>query len=75
MTLNRQQKGDGCKMSKTGTYKNPHFAVRIPKEKLNKLKYIANYNARSANKEIEFLITKHIESFEKEHGYITLPSE
>ncbi|WP_234780613.1 Arc family DNA-binding protein, partial [Clostridioides difficile] len=39
-----------------GTYKNPHFAIRIPKEKLDKLKYIAEYNARSANKEIEFLV-------------------
>ncbi|EZR30476.1 hypothetical protein BG47_11660 [Clostridioides difficile] len=58
-----------------GTYKNPHFAIRIPKEKLDKLKYIAEYNARSANKEIEFLVTKHIEMFEKEHGSIHLGSE
>ncbi|CCL51291.1 TPA: Arc family DNA-binding protein [Clostridioides difficile] len=62
-------------MAKMGTYKNPHFAIRIPKEKLDKLKYIAEYNARSANKEIEFLVTKHIEMFEKEHGSIHLGSE
>lgn len=60
-------------MSKMGVYKNPHFAVRIPKEKLDKLKYIAQFNARSANKEIEFLVTKHIELFEKEHGTIIIP--
>lgn len=52
------------------TYKNPHFAIRIPKELLQKLKYIAGYNARSANKEIEFLVRKHVEQFEKEHGTI-----
>lgn len=50
--------------------KNPHFAVRIPEIKLNKLKYIAEYNARSANKEIEVIVTKHIQQFEKEHGPI-----
>ena len=54
-----------------GQYKNPHFAVRIPRKKLDKLRYIAEYNARSANKEIEFLVTQHIANFEKEHGVIT----
>lgn len=52
--------------------KTPHFAIRIPETKLKKLKYIADYNARSANKEIEVIITKHIEQFEKEHGSIDL---
>ncbi|MGK0551943.1 Arc family DNA-binding protein [Enterococcus faecalis] len=52
------------------TYKNPHFAIRIPKELLEKLKYIAEYNARSANKEIEFLVRTHVNNFEKEHGKI-----
>ncbi len=55
-----------------GVYKNPHFAIRIPREKLNKLKYIAEYNARSSNKEIEFLITQHIKRFEDTHGEIIL---
>ena len=55
-----------------GVYKNPHFAIRIPQTKLNKLKYIAEYNARSANKEIEFLVDEHIRQFEKEHGEIIL---
>ena len=58
----------------SGNYKNPHFAVRIPKEKLEKLKYIADYNARSANKEIEYLVTCHILEFEKEHGSIEIPN-
>lgn len=56
----------------SGNYKNPHFAIRIPKEKLEKLKYIADYNARSANKEIEYLVTRHISDFEKEHGKIEI---
>lgn len=54
-----------------GVHKNPHFAIRIPREKLEKLKYIAEYNARSANKEIEVLVTQHINNFEKEHGVIS----
>lgn len=53
-----------------GVRDNPHFAVRIPREKLDKLKYIAEYNARSANKELEVIVTAHIHKFEKEHGPI-----
>lgn len=55
-----------------GSHKNPHYALRIPPETMNKLKYIAEYNGRSANKEIEQLILAHIALFQKEHGDITL---
>lgn len=51
--------------------KLPHYALRIPTETMNKLKYIAGYNGRSANKEIEQLILKHISSWENEHGVIS----
>lgn len=54
------------------TTNKKHFAVRLPEEKLNKLKYIALKNGRSGNKEIEVLIDKHIEMFEKEHGPINV---
>lgn len=57
------------------TTNKKHFAIRIPDEKLNKLKYIANKNGRSGNKEIEVLIDKHIEMFEKEHGSINIQSK
>ena len=51
-------------------HKNPHYALRIPVSTMNKLKYIAEYNGRSANKEIEQLILRHIADYEKEHGPI-----
>lgn len=51
--------------------KNPHFAIRIPAETMNKLKYIAYENGRSANKEIEQLILKHIANYEEINGEIT----
>ena len=51
-------------------HKNPHYALRIPTATMDKLKYIAEYNGRSANKEIEQLILRHIASFEREHGTI-----
>uniref|UniRef100_UPI0040565E0A Arc family DNA-binding protein n=1 Tax=Acetatifactor sp. TaxID=1872090 RepID=UPI0040565E0A len=54
-----------------GKHKNPHYALRIPSETMDKLKYIAEYNGRSANKEIEQLILAHISAFQKEHGDIT----
>lgn len=51
--------------------KLPQFALRIPKETMYKLQYIAEYSGRSANKEIEQLILAHIEKWEREHGPIT----
>lgn len=50
--------------------KLPMFGLRVPRELLKKIKFVADYNGRSANKEIEQLIIKHVELFEKEHGEI-----
>lgn len=52
--------------------KLPHYALRIPSETMDKLKYIAEYNGRSANKEIEQLILAHIDAFQEQHGNIDL---
>ncbi len=52
--------------------KLPHYALRIPSETMDKLKYIAEYNGRSANKEIEQLILAHIDTFQEQHGNIDL---
>ena len=52
-------------------HRNPHYALRIPVETMDKLKYIAERNGRSANKEIEQLILKHIADFEKRNGAIS----
>jgi hypothetical protein len=46
------------------------FTVRIDPETLKKFHYVAEYNARSANREIHFLIRRHIAKFEEEHGKI-----
>lgn len=51
--------------------KFPQYGLRIPKETMDKLKYIAEYSGRSANREIEQLILAHIEEWEREHGPIT----
>lgn len=48
----------------------PQFTVRTEPELLRKFRYVAEYNARSANREAEVLFRKHVEQFEKEHGKI-----
>ena len=48
----------------------PRFTLRVERELMDKLKYIAEYNARSSNRELEMLIRNHIRKFEKEHGKI-----
>ena len=47
------------------------FTLRTESDLLQKLRYVADYNARSANRELEFLIKNHIAEFEKEHGKIS----
>ena len=47
------------------------FTLRIREEVLKKFRYVADYNGRSANKELEVLMRKHIAMFEKDNGKIT----
>ena len=48
------------------------FTVRTDAQLLKMFRYVAEYNARSANREIELLIRKHIQDFEKKQGKIEL---
>ena len=46
------------------------FTLRIESELLKKFRYVADYNGRSANRELEILMKKHIAEFEAEHERI-----
>lgn len=50
----------------------PRYTLRISRILLDKIAYVAEYEGRTKNKEIEQLIKKRIEEFEKEHGKIEL---
>lgn len=50
--------------------KLPRYTLRIERILLDKLAYIADYEGRTKNKEIEQLIKKRINDFEKKHGEI-----
>lgn len=52
--------------------KQAKFTLRIDDELLKKFRFVAEYNARSANRELEVLIKKHIAEFEKENGKIII---
>ena len=47
-----------------------NFPLRLDDELREMLRYIAAQNSRSLNKEIEYLVKKHVEAYEKEHGPI-----
>ena len=47
------------------------FTLRVPKELLDKFGYIAEYDGRTKNKELEQMIKERINAFEKEHGEIS----
>lgn len=51
--------------------KMPQFTVRVDPSLLKKFRYVAEYNARSANREAELLFRQHVKEFEKKHGEIT----
>ena len=48
------------------------YTLRVEKSLLDQLGYIAEYNGRTKNKELEQLIKKAVRDFEAEHGKIEL---
>ena len=46
------------------------FTLRVDEDTLQKFRYVSEYNARSANRELEVLMKKHISEFESKHGKI-----
>ena len=56
-------------MIMAGNYYSP-FSLRISEELLEKIKYIAEENKRSANKEIEYILELYVKKYEKENGKI-----
>ena len=50
----------------------PRFTLRISQVLLDKIGYIAEYEGRTKNKEMEQLIKKRIAEFEESHGEIDL---
>ena len=55
--------------------KDKHLGLRIDSDLHYKLHFISEYDGRSANGEVIYLIRKRIEEFEKEHGRIDAPKE
>jgi hypothetical protein len=53
----------------------PRFTLRINRLFLDKISYIAKFEGRTTNKELEQMIKKRIADFEKEHGNIELTTE
>lgn len=50
----------------------PRYTLRIPQELLDKIRFIAEENGRSANREIELMIKEKIQNYEAECGPILL---
>ena len=46
------------------------YTLRVKQELLDKLGYIAEYEGRTKNRELEQMIRKRIREFEAEHGTI-----
>ena len=46
------------------------YTLRVDRRLFQKFRYVAEFEGRSANKEIEQFIKKHVAEFEKIHGEI-----
>lgn len=49
--------------------------IRVNRVLFAKFRYVAGYDGRSANKEIEQLMKKRVAEFEAEHGRIELTND
>ena len=52
-----------------------HFGLRIDEVQLKKLRYIAEYEGKSANRYILIMIHKNIREFERKLGPIQIDTE
>lgn len=52
--------------------KLPVIKANTSEDNIIKMKTIAKYYKRSLAKELEYIVEKHIEEFEKEHGKIEI---
>ena len=55
--------------------KQAKYTLRIDAQLLRALRYIAEYEGRSANRKIEVLIKRYIAEFEKKNGKIEIDWE
>ena len=61
-------------MNRYGNY-YPPFSLRISDELLAKIKYLAQENHRSTNKQLEFILASYVEQYEAAHGPIPVQQE
>ncbi|MBQ3603096.1 MAG: Arc family DNA-binding protein [Clostridia bacterium] len=57
-----------------GNYYQP-FSLRVSENLRDKIKFIANQNKRSTNKEIEFILENYVNEYEKNHGAIIIATD
>ena len=48
------------------------YTLRVDRLLFQKFRYVAEFEGRSANKEIEQFIKRHVQTFEEKHGEITV---
>lgn len=48
------------------------YTLRVDRELFRKFRYVAESEGRSANKEIEQFLKRHVQAFEAKHGEIKI---
>lgn len=55
--------------------KEKHLSLRVDEELLRRFSYVAEYDGRSMNGALLYLIRKYVAKFEAENGKIELPED
>jgi len=58
-----------------GEDKLARYTIRVPRAILDKVGYIAEYNGRTKNKELEQMMKARINSFEQKNGEIKIEDD
>lgn len=51
------------------------YTLRVNRELFKKFRYVADWEGRSANREIEQHMKKHVREFEAKHGVISVSED
>jgi len=58
-----------------GEDKLARYTMRVPRELLDKVGYIAEYNGRTKNRELEQMMKARINAFEQKNGEIRIEND
>ena len=58
-------------LKKNGLFFMKRYTLKIEKDLLKKMKHVSKYNGRTVSSQLEYLMKKYVDNFEKVNGEIS----